>query len=57
MKSRCTKILRAAQDDTQGCYDSLLNGDYTAETTEDYGPEIPNLPYPCHLGQRNEKEY
>lgn len=27
-------------------YDSLLNGEYTAETTEDYGPEIPNLPYP-----------
>lgn len=38
-------------------YDSLLNGDYTAETTEDYGPEIPNLPYPDHLGERNENEH
>lgn len=27
-------------------YDSLLNGDYTVETTEDYGEEICNLPYP-----------
>ena len=27
-------------------YDSLLNGEYTAETTEDYGGEICNLPYP-----------
>lgn len=26
--------------------DSLLSGDYTAETTEDYGEEICNLPYP-----------
>jgi hypothetical protein len=26
--------------------DSLLNGDYTAETTEDYGEKIPNLPRP-----------
>lgn len=29
-------------------YDSLLNGDYTAETTEDYEEEIPNLPIPHH---------
>ena len=35
--------------------DSLLNGDYTAETTEDYGPEIPNLPYPDNMGKRNEE--
>ena len=27
-------------------YDSLLNGDYTAETTEDYGEEILHLPTP-----------
>lgn len=27
-------------------YDSLLNGEYTAETTEDYAEEICNLPYP-----------
>ena len=26
--------------------DSLLNGDYTSETTEDYGEEILNLPRP-----------
>lgn len=30
--------------------DSLLNGDYTAETTEDYGEEVCNLPYPGYLG-------
>lgn len=29
-------------------YDSLLNGDFTAETTEDYGCEVPNLPHPHH---------
>lgn len=28
-------------------YDSLLNGEYTAETTEDYGEEVYHLPYPC----------
>ena len=38
-------------------YDSLLNGDYTAETTEDYGQEIPNLPYPDNMGKRNEEEH
>lgn len=27
-------------------YDILLNGEYTAETTEDYGEEICNLPCP-----------
>lgn len=27
-------------------YDSLLNGEYTAETTEDYGEEILHLPCP-----------
>ena len=37
--------------------DSLLNGDYTAETTEDYGTEIPNLPYPDIMGKRNEEEH
>lgn len=26
--------------------DSLFNGDYTAETTEYYGDEVCNLPYP-----------
>lgn len=30
--------------------DSLLNGDYTSETTEDYGDEICNLPYPGYMG-------
>ena len=30
--------------------DSLLNGDYTAETTEDYGEEVCNLQYPGYLG-------
>lgn len=29
--------------------DSLLNGDYTAETTEEY-EEVCNLPYPGCLG-------
>ena len=33
--------------------DSLLNDDYTAETTEDYGDEVCNLPYP---GDRKERE-
>lgn len=36
--------------------DSLLNGDYTAETTEDYGEEICNLPYPGNRqGRETEK--
>ena len=48
----CNQILRAAQDDTQGCYDSLLNGEYTAETTEDYGDEVCNLPYPDNKAGR-----
>ena len=30
--------------------DSLFNGDYTSETTEDYGDEICNLPYPGYMG-------
>lgn len=34
--------------------DSLLNGDYTAETTEDYGEEVCNLPYPGNWKGREE---
>ena len=37
--------------------DSLLNGDYTSETTEDYGTEISNLPYPDNMGQRGKEKY
>lgn len=29
-------------------YDSLMDGDYTAETTEDYGEEILHLPIPTN---------
>lgn len=38
-------------------YDSLLSGDYTAETTEDYGDEICNLPYPGNMGKRGKEEH
>lgn len=37
-------------------YDSLLNGDYTAETTEDYGEEILNLPRPDCFPGRDKKQ-
>lgn len=37
--------------------DSLLNGDYTAETTEDNGDEICNLPYPGNMGKRYTEEH
>lgn len=37
--------------------DSLLDGDYTSETTEDYESEICNLPYPDSMGQRDAKEF
>ena len=34
--------------------DSLLDGEYTAETTEDYGEDICNLPYPGDWPRREE---
>ena len=37
-------------------YDSLFNGEYTAETTEDYGEEILNLPRPDSLSGRNKEQ-
>ena len=37
-------------------FDSLLNGDYTAETTEDYGEEILNLPCPDSFTGRDKKQ-
>lgn len=37
-------------------YDSLLDGDYTSETTEDYGETILNLPRPDSLSGRDKKQ-
>ena len=38
-------------------YDSLFNGEYTAETTEDYGEdEILNLPRPDCFPGRDKKQ-
>ena len=36
--------------------DSLLNGDYTSETTEDYGEEVLNLPRPDSMAGRDKKQ-